>query len=114
MQSSELSTLKINMALAQNESKYEYLFKLELRGKPIPDTNQGKIAVLNKRRKKVSYLILANFAFILIFFISSSFGATNLSTNWLIGLAIVFSLNILLQYKQASSIKEAISYYSEN
>lgn len=101
------------MVQPQNESKYEYLFKLELRGKSIPYDNQGKIAVLQKRRKKVNFMMLANILFIGIFYTSYEMGWTNLNSSWLIvGIAVVFFINMLLQYNQITTIKEAIAHYS--
>lgn len=100
------------MSSTPNDSKYEYLFKLELRGKPIPESNQDKIAVLLKRRKKVSYLIVANFVFVMLFYISNYMGVSHLNAGWLIGIAVFFFINVALQYRQSVSIREAINFYS--
>ncbi|TNE73313.1 hypothetical protein EP331_04850 [bacterium] len=97
-----------------SEKKFEYLFRLELRGKPIPESAQDKISVLNKRRKKVQLLMLFNFLFVAIFYASYQYGYTNLGPNWLIALSAVFVINILLQFKQSISIKDAIQFYSKN
>ena len=101
------------MAVKNPDKEFEYLFRLELRGKPIPESNQEKIVVLNRRRKKVQLLMVANFLFVAVFYASYQFGYTSLGPGWLAGLAAVFAINIVLQYKQSISIKAAISHYSK-
>lgn len=100
------------MAETNPDKKYEYLFRLELRGKPIPTSGQEKIKILNRRRNKVQLMMLANFVFVLLFYASYHFGYTSLGPGWLAALAAVFALNLVFQLKQANTIKEAIAHYS--
>ena len=93
------------------EEQYNYLFKLELRGKPIPENTLEKIALLEKRRKKIKGLLFANAVFVAIFFLSHQYGVTSLTPVWLFGLLGVFALNLIMLYKQSKKVQEALIYF---
>lgn len=93
------------------EKQYEYLFKLELRGKSIPESTEDKILLLEKRRKKIKGLLFANAVFVIIFFLSHQYGVTSLTPIWLFGLVAVFVLNLIMLYKQSQKVQEALLYY---
>jgi hypothetical protein len=95
------------------ENQYDYLFKLELRGKPIPESNLEKISLLEKRRKKIQGLLFANAVFVIVFFLSHQYGITNLSPIWLFALAGVFVLNLFMLFKQSKKVQEAILFFSK-
>ncbi len=93
------------------EEQYDYLFKLELKGKAIPESDSDKIALLEKRRKKIKGLLVANAAFVAIFFLSHQYGVTSLTPIWLIGLLAVFALNLVMLYKQSKKVQEALLFF---
>lgn len=101
-------TNKVN----ESENQFDYLFKLELRGQPIPDSSSDKVVILKKRSKKVNLLIGANFIFVSLFFISHQYGVTRLSMTWLYVLSGVFVLNLLMLFKQKSAISKAVLFFS--
>jgi len=94
------------------EEQYDYLFKLELRGKAIPESTSEKITLLEKRRKKIKGLLFANAVFVTIFFLSHQYGVTNLTPTWLFGLLAVFALNLVMLYKQSKKVQEALLYFN--
>lgn len=99
-------------ATEENAKQFDYLLKLELRGKPIPESKAEKLNLLQKRSKKVHLLIGANFLFVSLFFLSHQYGVTQMSTTWLYVLSAVFVLNLLMLFKQKSAIAKALLYFS--
>lgn len=95
-----------------SDSKFEYLFRLELRGKPIPDSSTEKLEILKKRLKKVRMMMVLNVIFFIAIISSYILGFSELPEIFYYLLGTVFLINVALQFVQQKRITEAVHFYS--